>query len=217
MDKATLLQTLRRDLQDEVAPFLWQDEELLSYLDQAQLEFCRITGGIADARSPFLKQTVAAGTEWVELDPRILKIRSADFYEENGRHYKLELMNMEDTELDRCPHALGLPIGLVLGESEEAARITYIPIVAGELRLVVFRLPLVSIIAPSGEPEIPLEHRPILLLYAKYLAFMKTDAESFNKDSADTNLMMFTTKCEKARQDKERRKHKYRTVRYGGI
>ena len=216
MDKAALLSTLRRDLQDEVAPYLWQDEELLSYLDRAQVEFCRETGGIADARSDFLRVPVAANTEWVDIDQRILKIRAADFYEETGRHYKLELMNMEDVENSRCPHSPGAPIGLVLGESEDAARITYMPMVDGELRFVVFRLPLQSLMDTGVEPEIALEHRPTMLYYAKYLAFLKPDAESFDKDSADVNLATFLSMCDKARQEKERVMHKYRSVRYGG-
>ena len=136
MDKAALLKDLRRDLQDEISPYLWQDEELLSYLNEAQDEFCRETGGIADARSDFLHIAVDAGTEWVDIDPRILKVRSAEFIEESGRRYKLELMNMEDVEQMRCPHTPGLPIGLVLGESEDAARITYILMVDGRLLIV---------------------------------------------------------------------------------
>lgn len=214
---AALLIALRRDLQDEIEPYLWQDEELLAYLDQAQVEFCRETGGIADARSDFLHIPVIAGEEWVDIDPRILKVRSAEFYETDGHRYKLELMNAEDVEKHRCPHSLGVPIGLVLGESEDAARITYIPMQAGELRLIVYRLPLQPITAQDIDPEIALEHRPTLLYYAKYLAFSKTDAESFNKDSAAENLNMFIQYCDKARQDKERSRHKYRSVRYGGI
>ena len=108
MNKVALLKDLRRGLQDEISPYLWQDEELLSYLNEAQDEFCRETGGIADARSDFLRIVVAAGTEWVDIDPRILKIRSAEFIEESGRRYKLELMNMEDVEHMRCPHTPGL-------------------------------------------------------------------------------------------------------------
>lgn len=214
---ATLLTTLRRDLQDEIEPYLWQDEELLAYLDQAQVEFCRETGGIADARSAFLHVPVPAGGEWVDIDPRILKVRSAEFHETDGHRYKLELMNAEDVEGHRCPHSLGVPLGLVLGESEDAARITYIPMQAGELRLVVYRLPLEPITTRDTAPEIALEHRPTLLYYAKYLSFSKTDAESFDKDSAAANLNMFIQYCDKARQDKERARHKYRSVRYGGI
>lgn len=217
MDKAALLKDLRRGLQDEISPYLWQDEELLSYLNEAQDEFCRETGGIADARSDFLHIVVDAGTEWVDIDPRILKIRSAEFVEDGGRRYKLELMNMEDVEQMRCPHTPGLPIGLVLGESEDAARITYIPMVAGELRLVVYRLPLESLLEATVEPEIAIEHRPTLLYFAKYKAFMKPDAESFDKDSADANLQLFTVNCNRARREKERMKHRYRTVRYGGV
>ena len=216
MDKAALLKDLRRDLQDEISPFLWQDEELLSYLDQSQIEFCRETGGIADARSAFLNIPVGAGTEWVDIDQRIIKIRSAEFIEDGGRRYKLELMNMEDVEEARCPHTLGVPIGLVLGESEDAARITYIPMVAGALKLIVYRLPLASLMDVDVEPEIAVEHRPTMLFFAKYLAYMKPDAETFNKDTAEFNLTLFTANCEKARKEKGRMKHRYRAVRYGG-
>lgn len=78
MNTTELLELFRDEVADAVAPYLWSDDLVFRYIGDAQTQFCRRTNGIADARTPAVTQLrVEPGVDWVDLDPSILKIRSA--------------------------------------------------------------------------------------------------------------------------------------------
>ena len=77
MDSTALYELFRSDVRDDVAPYLWSDTEVYSYMDDAQKMFCRLQGGIADATSPVTRISVAVGDVFVQISPTILKLREA--------------------------------------------------------------------------------------------------------------------------------------------
>ncbi len=75
MSTTELLALFRSEVFDLELPYLWSDDLVYRYIDDAQKQFCRDTNGIADSRSYTV--SVVPGTEWYTYDTKILKIRDA--------------------------------------------------------------------------------------------------------------------------------------------
>lgn len=225
MTPAALLALFRAEVRDEVTPYLWSDTEVLSYLDDAQKMFCRLVVGIADASSAITRITATAGSEFIDISPRILKLRSARRLPD-GR--TLELLNVEDLETSyltsdygsyggyRFDNRPGPLRALVLGMEANRARLVSIPDEDTDIALVVYRMPLEDIAAVDDVLEIDEQHHRHLLLWAKHLAHMKQDAETYDRGRSEEFRAGFLGYCSTAKAERERREHKYRTVAYGG-
>jgi hypothetical protein len=225
MDSTALLHLFREDTRDVRAPYFWSDAEVLQYMDDAQKMFCRLQGGIADATSAVTQISVAAADVFIPLSPRILKIRAAK-RTYDGRD--LEILNYEDLQTGGMGDDYGVPTGYTIDESTgdvraivtgmeaNSARLVKIPDQPLTIALVVYRMPLQDI-TNTGQPlEIDDHHHVHLLLWMKYLAYRKQDAETFDRERADQCRADFVAYCDQAKAEREKREHKFRTVRYGG-
>lgn len=227
MDGAALIALFRKEVRDEATPYLWSDDEILSYATHAQEMFCRLTGGIADATSALTTLTVTAGAEFSPLSPRILKLRAAR-NATTGRD--IQLLNYEDLQLGgaggqydygqyvsnfRLDSTPGEVTGLVEGMEPNKVRWVRIPLEDLTVKLVVYRMPL-SPATTSGELEIDEHHQRYLLHWMKYLAHQKQDAETYDRGRAEQFRNEFEMYCDRAKAERERREHKYRAVAYGG-
>ena len=217
MDTTELVAVFRREMDDLVETYLWADEDILRYIDDAQKMFCRRTEGIADATTPAVTRiTVTTGTDWVELHPSILRIRDVTRYD-TGRG--VEVVNVEDMarrgwRFDRRPAPLQ---ALVIGAQAHKARVYPL---AGEdvlLDLLVYRLPLTPLDDFDLPLEIDAEHHQHLLLWCKHLAYSKQDSETFDKTRASEFEVRFGAYCEQVKAEERRKRHKTRVVAYGGI
>ena len=86
MSTDELLVLLRQELADTVEPFLWSDDELLTYLNDAQVMLARKTDGIPDASTPAVTQlAITPGVEWYPLHAKVLKVRTAIRRSDGGR------------------------------------------------------------------------------------------------------------------------------------
>ena len=215
MDVAALLALFRADVRDEAAPYLWSDAEVISYIDDAQKMFCRLQGGIADATSALTLLAVTAGDAFAKYDPRILKLRAA-YREADGR--ELELLNFEDLQFDggKLDTSPGELRALVTGMEANKVRLVRAPTENTSVRLVVHRMPLESIEDESQLLEIDEQHHRHLLHWMKHLAHQKQDAETYDRGRAEQFRTEFIAYCDRAKAEREKREHKYRTVMYGG-
>lgn len=215
MNVGDLIKRFRSDVRDDAGGQLWTDPEIIQNLDDAQRMFCRLVGGIADSISGVTKVSAQAGTEYVQFDPRILKIRYVR-RASDGR--EVTLLNFED--LQRSKFVLDTRQGkieaVVTGMHQHRGRLVYIPDVADTLLLTVYRYPLNPLAAKGDEPEIDEQHHLHLLLWVKHLGYSKQDAETYNRQKAIEFEGLFRQYCERARQERDRLEHKYRTVEYGG-
>lgn len=225
MDSTALLALFRADVRDDAAPYLWSDTEILSYIDDAQKMFCRLQGGIADSSSALTLLEISAGDQFADYDPRILKLRAA-YREVDGRN--LELLNFEDMQFRQAESDYGYRPGfridnsegelraLVLGMEANKVRLVRIPTDDYDIRLVVYRLPLEDITAEDLPLEIDEVHHRHLLHWMKHLAHQKQDAETYDRGRAEQFRVEFTDYCDRAKAEREKREHKYRTIMYGG-
>ena len=216
MDVVDLLARFRSDVRDTVQPYLWSDEEVLSYIDEAQNEFCRLTGGLADATSFVTRVAVTTGEAFVDISPLILKIRA--IFAEDGK--PIELKNFEDLEFsdsggtELFADIPGTVRSAVLGMEPNKLKLINTPEADQTINLIVYRLPLEAIEDTSSDLEVASQHHISLLLWARRLAHMKADAETYDRGRAQQFEQEFMAYCGLARDEKGRREHKYRAVQF---
>lgn len=216
MNSTTLLARFRLDADDVAAPYLWSDAEVYSYMDEAQKMFCRLQGGIADASSALTTLAVTAGSTWVSISPKILKLR----FVQRADAREVTILNFEDVQSGRAGVRFDMATGplstVVVGMEKDKIRCVPIPVANDTLQLTIYRLPLADITAAAQALEIDELHHTALLLWMKHLAHSKQDAETYDRGRATQFEEQFRVYCEQARQERERREHKYREILYGG-
>ncbi len=217
MDSTALKDRSRLDLADTEEPFLWSDEELYDYSDDAQKMFTRLTGGLPDASSALATVlSFSATSDWVATHPSILKVRQA-YRPDTGN--KIDVVNYEDLgNLGiRLDGRKGEPKVLIIGMEENRAKLYPAPETSGTIQLLVDRMPLKDITDGDQKLEVADKHSNGLRMWIKARAYMKQDAETYDKRQADDCEAQFTAYCAMCKLEKDRAKHKTRVVVYGGL
>lgn len=216
MSPADLAAQFRRDVSDQEAPYLWGNEELYLWMDDAQKMFCRLTDGIADASASVCRINVVPGTDWYSVSPKITKLRFAT-RADTGRPVRLlsaEKAPEYGVRFDGRPGPLN---ALVQGLEKNKLRAWPMPDETFTVELGVFRLPLETITEDSQDFEIDEQHHLGLLHWIKHKAYGKEDAETFDRRKSDEHEQRFIAYCAKAKEEENRARHPAGTVAYGGI
>lgn len=216
MDSTGLLDLFRVEMNDTAKPYLWSDEEVIGYIDDAQKMFCRKTDGIPDDETTEVcVLEVVPGTDRLDLHPSIRRVRSAT-RRSNGR--PVEVLNPENTA-ERGYFFDGRPgpvRALVIGGSNHRARVWPLSDETETLDLAVYRLPLTTIDDTDIPLEVDSEHHPHLLMWCKHRAYSKQDTETVDRVKAAEFEAKFNDYCEQVTREEARKRHKTRTVAYGG-
>lgn len=216
MTAGEVLALFRSEMNDLNTPYLWSDMELYRYIDDAQRMFCRKTDGIGDATTTAVTDiAVTPGTTWVSLHPSIKMIRSAR-RTDTGR--PIEVVNEQDMPSRDWywDGKTGSVRGLVIGEEKDKAQVYPESAETVTVRLLVYRHPLEAI-EGDADFEIGEKHHVHLLHWIKRCAYMKQDAETYDKSKSEEFEGKFLKYCEESKLEDRREKHKTRIVRYGGI
>jgi hypothetical protein len=225
MNTSDLYKLFREDVVDLEDPYLWSDFEVFSYMDDAQMMFCRFGVGIADVTTDaVVRVMVNTDEEYARIHESILYIRKAELVSTNR---PIALMNLLEGPLQEndygnifnasTEHRPGPVRGMVIGEEYNKVRWVGVPQADDEVLLSVYRLPLRQITAREQEFEIRREHHYSLLAWMKHRAYGKQDAETFNRSKSEQHRDEFLGYCERAKAEWERYKHKPREIKYGGI
>ena len=212
MNTTELLAVARQELFDLEVPYLWSDALLYTYIDEAQKQFCRLTEGIEDARRFALR--VRPGRSWYDLDPAILRIRSAH---DSATGREVPIITTESmSTLQQWFNGVPGPLkAFVSGLEKGSLRAYPLPSEASTVELRVFRLPLD--VAADSDFEVAAQHVLNLLYWVKYRAYGVQDADAVDKGRAELNRKEFEMYCAKARIEQGRLRRPVATVAYGGI
>lgn len=226
MNTDALYLLFRQDVVDTKKPYLWSDDEVFAYMNDAYTMFVRLTGGVPDFTSVATKIHVYSGDPLVDLHPALMRIRTAtlasDGTEVNVINAQdMQSLNDEDYGVLRrinVSTGTGRVRYLVTGMERGKGRVINIPTADDEIDLVIERLPLEPLSDFGQElTDIEPHHHIHLLKWMEYMAYSKPDLETFNKARSDQKKADFEEYCQLAKREKEQYKHKVRTVRYGGI
>ena len=235
MSPEELLCLFRSNVEDTDANDpLWTDEEMYSYMDEAQKQFARETDYFMDAsNTDVCVVAYTAGTTFVTLSPRITKIRGA-ILRANG--YKLtpkKYADMDKTAYGRDRYArsnawqksnwqssTGTPEFIITDMEHNKGRLAPIPTVDDTIDLIVYRLPLKDLDENSTLFELEeVEYQRGLQFYMKYLAYQKNDSDVYSTALSEEGLRLFDDFITRARSDlrKKRFSSTSGTVAYGGL
>ena len=239
MTPQDLLEQFRRDMSDEDAPYLWSDPEILLYLIYAQDAMCKAMGGIADVSvaladigSPQTRLQDLDATAldpWAPVSPYILRIRSGRMMTDGrdillGQESDMTQVIVRDygwqqglafNDADTGPVTHGL-----LGIRENYVRWVRVPDTTDTCRLHFFRLPYPRLTgwntATDGAIEVPEDQHLFLVDGMRARAYLKQDAETYDKGQGERFAAAFSASCDRARRELERRRYRPRVVHYGG-
>jgi hypothetical protein len=214
MNTTGLLEYFRSQMMDEERPYLWSDTEVMTYMNEAQMMFCRLSEGIADASTPeVVNVPVVLGELRALTHPSILTFRMALLASSGAQ---IEIVN--HTDVRSWTNQIGQVRRMIVGLEPDIVRWGTTPDEDDEVNLTVFRLPLLDLVEFDQDLEIPTKHHAYLLYWMQHLAYLKPDTEVFDKKASDRAKAAFEAYCEGlVSAETRRQRQKPRVVQYGGI
>lgn len=163
--------TLTRELlRDEVSPYLWSNETILRYLQEAEREMCKRTHVIL---STSLTAAVTAGTKTVVLPANVIQVLAARI---SGETRPMRQMRAEHFEAHDQTVSTGTPRFYTMGLGNK--RLTLYP--EPDANVTVEYLAAIypsSQFDESSDPGIPEEHHHALGSYAAYRCLRTKDPD----------------------------------------
>lgn len=212
MNTTELLAVFRQEVFDTELPYLWSDDLVYGYIDDAQKQFCRDTFGIEDSRSYTIKATI--GNEWYAIDPKILRILGIT---EPVNGDDVPVLSIDQTIADgiRFNGKTGVIQAFINGMQKNYLRAYPIPNAAGTFPIRTLRLP--EDVVSGDDFEIDDIHVRNLLLWVKFRAYSVQDAETADKTKAQAFRDEFMAYCLKSKTEQGRLRRQIAVVSYGGI
>lgn len=227
MNSDELLDAFRFDVVDTAKPYLWSDDEAYRYMADAHRMFVRLIGGLADITTDAVcLLDCPIGQAEVELHPSILRILQARRVSDNA---PVQIINQTDAprlltsdygrQIDLFMSTTQGPVRyMMIGQKRNYARLYQVPVSNEQLRLSVMRLPLDVADGPGKElTDVAEEHHYHLLAWMRRCAYLKQDAETFDKSKSSEAEQEFRAYCAQVRAEWDRYKHKTRCTQYGGL
>lgn len=211
-----LIAHMRESMLDDMAvPYLWQDTELLRFLNYAEVQACRRAHLIIDGttandngtaatagtmgQKPLCTLSIIAETAVYNLSPKILQVKRCQLY---SMSYPLPGPVTYPEVDDWLSGWMGTAGSIGTAGSggypscflnEPGSTITFIPCpsVSDTAKLVVSRLPLTPFTLQTS-PEIEEVHHEGLMNWAAHLAYKKPDSDTLNLNLAKMYDDIFT-------------------------
>lgn len=234
----------RRDVDDVVGgsagdDFLWSDEEVFDYMDEAQREFVRRTHVLRKTH-PFttaiteIVYTAPVGTPvnadgFITPHPQIIKPLRARMTLSSNTD-PLQIVTAEDLDGGLLVRDYGLFFTgdwqsksgparfLITNMQEDMWRLAPIPVIDDTVELTVEHMPIDTVTCDGRALEVTeREDQMTMVLYMKYLAYLKQDADIYDKELADRFEAAFEKKADNRRREVRRSRFRHTGMRYGGI
>jgi hypothetical protein len=194
MNTTELLGIFRDEVSDTLAPYLWSDALVYAYIDDAQKQFCRDAFGIEDARS--FRLTLAANTEWYALPPQVLTLLGA-YDATTGQPIPI-LTRAEASAKRLLFDGRTGPLRALVKDMQKGFLRAYPKSNdVGSVSLETTRLS--EAVGAGDDFEIDEVHHLNLLMWVKYRAYSKQDAETYDPVKATSHKQMFADYCRESK------------------
>lgn len=196
------LRAVTRELLDDVTgPYLWSNDTLNRFLNNAVREACiraRLLKDDPDTQPKLCVISFDAGQRLVKYDPSILVVRSGYLTNQPHKLWAMTADSMDryepcwnsDNESPSCPRYLVMDI------AQKVMRLYPTPDVAGTLNLRVWRVPGESerMAKDDDVPAIQLPDMEELKHWAAHEAYMIKDTETFDPQRSANELAVFESR-----------------------
>lgn len=197
MKLEALIAQFRIDADDTVDnPYLWADEDIATWLSEAEEEAAIRANLIYDTTTPEVCQiAVVANTAAYPLHKAITEIAYAQFVPTSDATRVAILDQKDRLELDRLNPRWRQDTGEPRYFVQDDTTLTLYPrpAEAGALTLEVHRLPLEPLANDNDEPEIGNAHHRHLVNWALFRAFSQPDTEAIDPNRAAQAEGRFTS------------------------
>ena len=192
MNLGELKTAFRNDVDDTATPYLWSDEELERYLNDAEREACRRARLLVDSDvAEICKINVTAGKSTYELDNRIIFIRRAKLTSQSRPLTRMSFRDMDEFRPGWESSTASRATHFITDWKTGHIRIFPTPTQADTLWLTGVRLPMQDMADQYDEPEINVRYHESLVHWAKHRAYLKKDAETLNEAESKKHLDAF--------------------------
>lgn len=194
MTVVELIALYRNRTQDVAAPYLWGDDEIIEYIDDAQNEACRRAHLLVDSRTTEICEApVTAGDPVVPVDPRIIHIRRARRGSDSMPVKRMSVRDM-DQQLPGWEGILtpGTPVVFIPDWETDVVRLYSVPGVDDTLCMTVVRMPLDPINSATSTLEIATRYHRGLLDWMLHRGYSKADPETLDATKAKAADERFT-------------------------
>lgn len=194
MNLAELISDYRASSNDTTTPYLWSDDQVIPWLNEAVDEACIRGRLIQESDNPTICQiAVVAGTSSYALHPSLYELEYVAFKRTGDlARNKLGVTSIEelDAYLPEWRELTDEPAHVI--QKDKSIRIVPTPVEAGTLYLEGYRLPLAHMAINTDTPEIYHAHHKHLVHWALYRGFSVPDADAFDPARAEQALARFT-------------------------
>ncbi|MDX9742095.1 MAG: hypothetical protein RBT81_13110 [Gammaproteobacteria bacterium] len=197
MTLADLVARYRVAANDLVAPHFCTDEEVTTFLNEAQNEAAirgRMLRTTAEAEPAVCEIDVTAGASLYSLHPALYEL-SYQAWRASGETVRTPLALVTREWLDRnVLYWRDMPQDAprYIAKDGHSLQLVPAPAKAGEILLEGYRTPLERMTDDTDEPAIPALHHIHLVQWALYRAFSKPDADLFDPSRAAMAEAEFT-------------------------
>lgn len=182
MRREALRRRVRLLAQDTTLPYLWQDEDIDDWLNEAQQEAtirARLLRATPASHPAMCEYPLAASETAITVPDQLYEISHQE-WTAGGERRPLKLVSREwmDTTL---PGWRAMPAAEpdYLVQDRQALEVVPPPIAAGSVLIEGYRLPE-PMELDDDEPRIPLAHHIHLVQWALHVGYSLPDAETFN-------------------------------------
>lgn len=187
-----LIERFRIEADDRVDPYLWEDEWLIDWFNEAQDEAAiRARLLLDDYTTELCQIAVTPGVDSYALHPKLYEIAHLRFV---STDLPSEPKMVTREWLDRMqPEWRSLPQDAPKWAIQTDTRLRLVPVpsVAGTLHLEAYRLPMNAMATGANKPEIHQAHHIHLIQWVLYRAFGKPDADAHDPQRAERAYAMF--------------------------
>ena len=194
MHREALRRRVRLLAQDTATPYLWQDEDIDDWLNEAQQEAAiraRLLRATPQSHPALCEFSLTAGESAVTVPDALYEISHQEWAAGSERR-PLKLVSREwmDTTL---PGWRAMPAGEpdYLVQDRQQLEVVPPPIADGSVRIEGYRLPE-PMQSDDDEPRIPLAHHIHLVQWALHVGYLMPDAEMFNAGKSAAAEAEFT-------------------------
>jgi hypothetical protein len=192
MNLGELRALFRSTTQDVVAPFLWSDEEINDYANDAEIEACRRAHLLIDSSNDPAQASVSAADPMVDLDYRVLYVRRARLAS-SSVPLKIRSARTMDETCAGWETAQAARSSVLIPDFETGRlRLYPAPSTDDTLLMTVTRLPLKALALDEDTPEINARLHRSLLYWMLFRAYSKVDADTADPNKAKLSEAAFT-------------------------
>lgn len=209
-----LISRFRLDMDDLNPTYLWSEDEIKDYLDQAQIEFTDEVDVLYgteewsyDANEPF----VAQPGHVTRLRGAYIEGQSPDLELENYERWKAAHHNSWRVDTDVAPKVL------ITDVEAGKVRLYPIPTSSGTMMVDVYRNPLKRV-SDGAELEVTDKQQQLaILLMTRALAYLKQDSEAYDPGESQRLEDKFYAMVDEFKQRVARKRRRNIAITYGGI